>query len=151
MVPKFYPSQIPGVHQFLPTTPGPGQGEEVQVIFSLNSCHTIQNSQGEYLQNLSREDLETLMQLGGLSVPQLMGEVRLMDWRSRNLVSVPGEEAAEHCLPAWPGRDEGDDSWEISQHSQVHWCFKKRLQLAVASKSPPSKFVDDLVLKKSWA
>ena len=31
--------------------------------------------QGEYLQNLSREDLETLMQLGGLSVPQLMGEV----------------------------------------------------------------------------
>ena len=79
MVPKFYPSQIPGVHQFLPTTPGPGQGEEVQVIFSLNSCHTIQNSQGEYLQNLSREDLETLMQLGGLSVPQLMGEVRLTD------------------------------------------------------------------------
>ena len=31
--------------------------------------------QGEYLQNLSREDLETLMQLGSLTVPQLMGEV----------------------------------------------------------------------------
>ena len=35
--------------------------------------------QGEYLQNLSREDLETLMQLGGLSVPQLMGEVAMVD------------------------------------------------------------------------
>ena len=151
MVPKFYPSQIPGVHQFLPTTPGPGQGEEVQVIFSLNSCDTIQNSQGEYLQNLSREDLETLMQLGGLSVPQLMGEVRLTDWRSRNLVSVPGEEAAEHCLPAWPGRDEGDDSWEISQHSQVHWCFKKKVTTSSSAKITAFKACWWLGVKKSLA
>ena len=71
--------QIPGVHQFLPTTPGPGQGEEVQVIVLPNSCCSTQDLQGEYLQNLSREDLETLMQLGGLSVPQLMGEVTMVD------------------------------------------------------------------------
>ena len=42
-----------------------------------------QDLQGEYLQNLSREDLETLMQLGGLSVPQLMGEVMVFDWSGR--------------------------------------------------------------------
>jgi len=71
--PDLWPDQIPGVHQFLPTTPGPGQGEEVQ---------------GEYLQNLSREDLETLMQLGGLSVPQLMGEVK----RLQNIAYQLGQE-----------------------------------------------------------
>ena len=71
--PDLWPDQIPGVHQFLPTTPGPGHGEEVQ---------------GEYLQNLSREDLETLMQLGGLSVPQLMGEVK----RLQNIAYQLGQE-----------------------------------------------------------
>jgi len=71
--PDLWPDQIPGVHQFLPITPGPVQGEEVQ---------------GEYLQNLSREDLETLMQLGGLSVPQLMGEVK----RLQNIAYQLGQE-----------------------------------------------------------
>ena len=71
--PDLWPDQIPGVHQFLPTTPGLGHGEEVQ---------------GEYLQNLSREDLETLMQLGGLSVPQLMGEVK----RLQNIAYQLGQE-----------------------------------------------------------
>merc|ERR1712226_224557 len=71
--PDLWPDQIPGVHQFLPNTPGPGQGEEVQ---------------GEYLQNLSREDLETLMQLGSLGVPQLMQEVK----RLQNIAYQLGQE-----------------------------------------------------------
>jgi hypothetical protein len=59
--------------------------------------------QGEYLQNLSREDLETLMQLGGLTVPQLMGEVmHHCITASLHHVSL-GEEAAEHRLPAGAG------------------------------------------------
>jgi len=37
---------------------------------------------------LSREDLETLMQLGGLSVPQLMGEVK----RLQNIAYQLGQE-----------------------------------------------------------
>merc|ERR1712059_74690 len=71
--PDLWPDQIPGVHQFLPTTPGPGTGEEVQ---------------GEYLPNLSRKDLETLMQLGSLSVPQLMSEVK----RLQNIAYQLGQE-----------------------------------------------------------
>ena len=41
-----------------------------------------------YLQNLSREDLETLMQLGGLSVPMLMSEVK----RLQNIAYQLGQE-----------------------------------------------------------
>ena len=41
-----------------------------------------------YLQNLTREDLETLMQLGSLTVPQLLGEVK----RLQNIAYQLGQE-----------------------------------------------------------
>lgn len=73
--PDLWPEQgIPGVNQFLPQTPAQGQD---------TGC-----GQGEYLQNLSREDLETLMQLGSLSVAQLMGEVK----RLQNIAYQLGQE-----------------------------------------------------------
>jgi len=63
------------VNQFLPPTPHHDQ----------DSQHSDNNG---YLQNLSREDLETLMQLGSLSVPMLMGEVK----RLQNIAYQLGQE-----------------------------------------------------------
>merc|ERR1712059_9499 len=79
--PDLWPEQgIPGVNQFLPSTPAHGsQGVE---------GGDVVGGQTEYLQNLSREDLETLMQLGSLTVPQLMGEVK----RLQNIAYQLGQE-----------------------------------------------------------
>jgi len=74
--PDLWPDHsIPGVNQFLPPTPHHDQ----------DSQHSDNNG---YLQNLSREDLETLMQLGSLSVPMLMGEVK----RLQNIAYQLGQE-----------------------------------------------------------
>ena len=54
-----------------------------------NLTNLTEDLQGEYLQNLSREDLETLMQLGGLSVPQLMGEVTMVGLSGNFQLSAP--------------------------------------------------------------
>ena len=65
------------MNQFLPPTPH--HTEEQETGHSDNSG---------YPQNLSREDLETLMQLGSLSVPMLMGEVK----RLQNIAYQLGQE-----------------------------------------------------------
>jgi len=72
--PDLWPEQIPGVNQFLPTTPttnlsSPSQG-------------------GEWLQELCKEDMELLIQLGTLSIPQILNEVRKL----QNLAYQLGQE-----------------------------------------------------------
>jgi len=76
--PDLWPDHsIPGVNQFLPPTPHHTEDQDTQ-----------HSDTSGYLQNLSREDLETLMQLGGLSVPLLMGEVK----RLQNIAYQLGQE-----------------------------------------------------------
>lgn len=60
--PDLWPEQIPGVHQFLPNTPSnaPSQG----------------GASGGWLEGLSKEDMELLVQLGTLSVPLILQEVQ---------------------------------------------------------------------------
>lgn len=72
--PDLWPDHIPGVNQFLPVTPGTNASSPA--------------AQGEYLQGLTRDDLETLMQLGSLSVPQLLSEVK----RLQNIAYQLGQE-----------------------------------------------------------
>jgi len=76
--PDLWPDHsIPGVNQFLPPTPHHVEDQD-----------TNHSDNTGYLQNLSREDLETLMQLGSLSVPMLMGEVK----RLQNIAYQLGQE-----------------------------------------------------------
>jgi len=76
--PDLWPDHsIPGVNQFLPPTPHHTEDQDTQ-----------HSDTSGYLQNLSREDLETLMQLGSLSVPMLMGEVK----RLQNIAYQLGQE-----------------------------------------------------------
>jgi len=76
--PDLWPEHsIPGVNQFLPPTPHYTEDQDTQ-----------HSDNSGYLQNLSREDLETLMQLGSLTVPMLMGEVK----RLQNIAYQLGQE-----------------------------------------------------------
>jgi len=74
--PDLWPEQIPGVNQFLPTTPG------------TNLSSPSQGVGGEWLQELCKEDMELLMQLGTLTVPQILNEVRKL----QNLAYQLGQE-----------------------------------------------------------
>eukprot|EP00090_Calanus_glacialis_P007344 TRINITY_DN1578_c0_g1_i1.p1 TRINITY_DN1578_c0_g1~~TRINITY_DN1578_c0_g1_i1.p1 ORF type:complete len:190 (+),score=70.05 TRINITY_DN1578_c0_g1_i1:37-606(+) len=79
--PDLWPDHsIPGVNQFLPPTPHHTEDQDTQ-----------HSDTSGYLQNLSREDLETLMQLGSLSVPMLMGEVK----RLQNIAYQLGQEESK--------------------------------------------------------
>jgi len=60
--PDLWPEQIPGVNQFLPSTPSITQESP--------------NQPGEWLQGLTREDTELLLQLGTLPVHDILNEVR---------------------------------------------------------------------------
>jgi len=71
--PDLWPEQIPGVHQFVPNTPTNKQGE---------------SNPGEWLEGLSKEDLELLVQLGTLSVPLILNEVQKL----QNLAYQLGQE-----------------------------------------------------------
>ena len=77
--PDLWPDHIPGVGQFLPQTP-------------FMDTDTPRGSEaGGYLHNLTREELETLMQLGGLSVQQLVCEVK----RLQNVTYQLGQEESK--------------------------------------------------------
>ena len=81
--PDLWPDHIPGVGQYLPATPyldsdtprgaegGPG-------------C-------GGYLHNMTRDEMETLMQLGNLNVQELMSEVK----RLQNIAYQLGQEESK--------------------------------------------------------
>jgi len=77
--PDLWPDHIPGVGQFLPQTP------------YMDSDTPRGSEAGGYLHNLSREELETLMQLGGLSVQQLVSEVK----RLQNVAYQLGQEESK--------------------------------------------------------
>lgn len=72
--PDLWPEQIPGVSQFIPNTPTTGQSSPSQA--------------SEWLQGLSKEDMELLMQLATLSVPHILNEVRKL----QNLAYQLGQE-----------------------------------------------------------
>jgi len=72
--PDLWPEQIPGVNQFIPNTPTPSQSSPSQ--------------ESEWLQGLSKEDMELLMQLATLSVPHILNEVRKL----QNLAYQLGQE-----------------------------------------------------------
>ena len=77
--PDLWPDHIPGVGQFLPQTP------------FMDSDTPRGSEAGGYLHNLSREELETLMQLGGLTVQQLVCEVK----RLQNVAYQLGQEESK--------------------------------------------------------
>ena len=77
--PDLWPDHIPGVGQFLPQTP------------FMDSDTPRGSEAGGYLHNLTREELETLMQLGGLSVQQLVCEVK----RLQNVAYQLGQEESK--------------------------------------------------------
>ena len=77
--PDLWPDHIPGVGQFLPQTP------------FMDSDTPRGSEAGGYLHNLTREELETLMQLGGLSVQQLVSEVK----RLQNVAYQLGQEESK--------------------------------------------------------
>ena len=78
--PDLWPDHIPGVGQFLPATP-----------YKDSLDNTPRGSESGYLHNLSREEVETLMQLGSLSMPQLMNEVK----RLQNIAYQLGQEESK--------------------------------------------------------
>jgi len=75
--PDLWPEQIPGVHQFIPNTPSistssPGIG-------------------GEWMHELGKEDMELLVQLGTLSLPNILTEVKKL----QNLAYQLGQEESK--------------------------------------------------------
>ena len=79
--PDLWPDHIPGVGQFLPATP-----------YKDTPTDTPNHSQSSgHLHNLSREEMETLMQLSSLTVPQLMSEVK----RLQNIAYQLGQEESK--------------------------------------------------------
>merc|ERR1719462_315945 len=80
--PDLWPDHIPGVGQFLPPTP---YHDSDTPRGSDNGANT------GYLHNLSREEVETLMQLGSLNVAQLIGEVK----RLQNVAYQLGQEESK--------------------------------------------------------
>ncbi|XP_023326835.1 protein lin-52 homolog isoform X2 [Eurytemora carolleeae] len=75
--PDLWPEQIPGVNQFIPATPTTNQSSPSQP--------------GEWLQGLTKDDMELLMQLGTLSVPDILNEVRKL----QNLAYQLGQEESK--------------------------------------------------------
>eukprot|EP00088_Acartia_fossae_P009577 TRINITY_DN14673_c0_g1_i1.p1 TRINITY_DN14673_c0_g1~~TRINITY_DN14673_c0_g1_i1.p1 ORF type:complete len:136 (-),score=23.66 TRINITY_DN14673_c0_g1_i1:144-551(-) len=75
--PDLWPEQIPGVNQFIPNTPStntssPGFG-------------------GELMHELGKEDMELLVQLGTLSLPSILAEVKKL----QNLAYQLGQEESK--------------------------------------------------------
>ena len=84
--PDLWPDHIPGVGQYLPATPYQdsdtrGGGESSSVV----------TGGGSVLHNMTREEMETLMQLGNLDVQELMSEVK----RLQNIAYQLGQEESK--------------------------------------------------------
>ena len=84
--PDLWPDHIPGVGQYLPATPyldsdTPRQGE---------AGSGVSGSAG-VLHNLTRDEMETLLQLGNLDVQELMSEVK----RLQNIAYQLGQEESK--------------------------------------------------------
>jgi hypothetical protein len=75
--PDLWPEQIPGVHQFIPNTP------------SINTSSP--GIGGEWMHELGKEDMELLVQLGTLSLPNILTEVKKL----QNLAYQLGQEESK--------------------------------------------------------
>jgi len=77
--PDLWPEQLPGVHQFIPNTPGPGTNT------------SSPGMTGEWMHELGKEDMELLVQLGTLSLPNILTEVKKL----QNLAYQLGQEESK--------------------------------------------------------
>lgn len=75
--PDLWPEQIPGVNQYIPTTPGTNTSSP--------------GMSGEWMHELGKDDMELLVQLGTLSLPNILSEVKKL----QNLAYQLGQEESK--------------------------------------------------------